>query len=148
MKVVLLQDVRALGLKGDVVEVSAGYARNKILPQKLGLEATPKVLNDLKLREQYLEKVAKEQLEASKVLAAKLENQEITLSIKTGEGGKTFGSVSTKEIAVAVKDQLGIEIDKKKMVLTEAIKSLGVTEVPMKLHPEVTATLRVKVIEK
>lgn len=148
MKVVLLQDVRALGLKGDVVEVSAGYARNKILPQKLGLEATPKVLNDLKLREQYLEKVAKEQLEASKVLAAKLENQEITLSIKTGEGGKTFGSVSTKEIAVAVKDQLGIEIDKKKMVLTEAIKSLGVTEVPMKLHPEVIATLRVKVIEK
>lgn len=148
MKIVLLEDVKTLGKKGDVVEVSAGYARNKILPQKLGIEATPRALNDLKLQEKHAEKVTQEYLEAAQKLAAELENQSVTLSIKTGEGGRTFGSVSTKEIAVAVKDQLGIEVDKKKMVLAEAIKAIGVTEVPLKLHPNVTATLKVNVVEK
>jgi len=148
MKVVLLEDVKTLGKKGDVVEVSTGYARNKILPQKLGIEATSKALNDLKLQEKHAEKVAQDHLEAAQKLAGEIENQSVTLSIKTGEGGRTFGSISTKEIAVAVKEQLGIEIDKKKMVLTEAIKTLGVTQVPLKLHPNVTATLQVKVVEK
>ena len=148
MKIVLLEDVKTLGKKGDIVEVSPGYARNKILPQKLGIEATPKALNDLKLQEKHVEKVAKEHLEAAQELASKIEDQSVTLAIKTGEGGRTFGSVSTKEIAIAVKEQLGFEIDKKKMVLPEAIKTLGVTEVPMKLHPNVIAKLKVKVIEK
>ena len=148
MKIVLLEDVKTLGKKGDIVEVSPGYARNKILPQKLGIEATPKALNDLKLQEKHVEKIAKEHLEAAQELAAKIEDQSVTLAIKTGEGGRTFGSVSTKEIAIAVKEQLGFEIDKKKMVLPEAIKTLGVTEVPMKLHPNVIAKLKVKVIEK
>ena len=145
MKVILLEDVKALGKKGQIVNVSDGYARNMILPKKLGLEATPKNLNDLKLQKANEEKVAKEVYEAAQAFAKDLETKEIILTLKTGEGGRTFGSVSTKEISQATHDQLGLELDKKKMQLKEAIKSFGVYEVPVKVHPKVTATLRVKV---
>jgi large subunit ribosomal protein L9 len=147
MKVILLQDVKSLGKKGDVVTVSDGYARNQLLPKKLGLEATSKNLNDLKLQNQHADKVAQEQFEAAKALAETLSDKQVELKIKAGEGGRTFGSVSTKEISGAVKDQLGLDIDKKKMSLSDPIKALGTYEVSIKLHPKVTGTLRVKVTE-
>lgn len=147
MQVVLLEDVKALGKKGQIVKVNDGYARNFILPKKLGVEANSKNLNDLKLQQANAEKVAAEQLAAAKELAAKLEKLSVTLTMKAGEGGKAFGSVSGKEIAKAVTDQLGLEIDKKKLVLPDAIKTFGTHEVPVKLHKDVTAKLAVKVQE-
>lgn len=147
MEVVLLEDVKALGKKGQIVKVNDGYARNFILPKKLGLEATAKNLNDLKLQKANEAKIAAEQLAEAKALAAKLDELSVTVSIKAGEGGRTFGSVSTKEIAKAAADQLKLDIDKKKMVLPDPIKSIGTFEVPIKLHKEVTAKLRVKVTE-
>lgn len=147
MQVILLQDVKSLGKKGDVVKVSDGYARNMILPKKLGVEATSKNLNDLKLQNQHAEKLAQERLEAAKQLAKDLEDKIVEVKIKSGEGGRTFGSVSTKEISAAVKQQLDLDLDKKKMVLNDPIKALGTYEVGVKLHPQVTGTLRVKVTE-
>ena len=124
MEVILLEDVRTLGKKGQIVKINDGYARNYVLPKKLGIEATPKEL------------------------AASIEDKSVTLSMKTGEGGKTFGTISTKEIAVAAKEQLGLEVDKKKMKLDEPIKTLGTHIVALKLHKDVTARLTVKVVEK
>lgn len=147
MKVILLQDVKSLGKKGEVVTVSDGYARNMILPKKLGVEATAKNMNDLKLQNQHADKVAQEQLEAAKQMAEDIKDKIVEVKIKAGEGGRTFGSVSTKEISSAIKQQWQMDIDKKKMVLAEPIKSLGTFEVPVKLHPKVTGTLRVKVTE-
>ena len=147
MEIVLLEDVKALGKKGQIVKVNDGYARNFILPKKLGVEATAKNLNDLKLQKANAEKVAAEQLAEAKALAEKIGELSVTLKMKAGEGGRAFGSVSSKEIAVAAKDQLGLEIDKKKMVLSEAIKTFGTHEVPVKLHKDVTAKLTVKVTE-
>ena len=148
MKVILLEDVKNLGKKGQVVDVSDGYARNFVLPKKLGVEANGKNMNDLKLKKANEEKIAKEQLEAAKELAALMEIKEVVVYIKSGEGGRTFGSVSSKEIAAAAKEQCGLEIDKKKIQLPEAIKSLGVYEVMVKLHPKVTGKLKVKVQEE
>jgi large subunit ribosomal protein L9 len=148
MKVILLEDVKTLGKKGDIVDVSDGYARNAILPKKLGVEATSKNLNDLKLKNQHADKVAAENLEKAKELAKVVEKQKVVLKIKTGEGGKIFGSVSTKEIAQAAKEQTGLELDKKKMQLSEPIKALGSYEVPVKLHPQVTANLTIQVTEE
>ncbi|MGN1313515.1 MAG: 50S ribosomal protein L9 [Lachnospiraceae bacterium] len=148
MKIILLEDVKSLGKKGDIINANDGYARNYILPQKLGVEATPKNLNDLKLKKNNEEKIAKEQLDAAAQLAKELETKEVIVKIKAGECGKTFGSVSTKEIAVAFKEQCGVEVDKKKIQLEEAIKSFGVYKVNIKLHPKVTGVLTVKVQEK
>ena len=148
MKVILLQDVKSLGKKGEIVNVNDGYARNFILPKKLGVEATGKNLNDLKLQKNNEKKVAQEQLEAAKALAAKLAEGGASLAIKVGEGGRAFGSVSSKEIAAAVKEQMGLELDKKKISLKEPIKSLGTHIVTVKLHPEVAAELKVSVKEE
>ena len=115
MKIILLQDEKKLGKKGDIIEASEGYARNYILPKKIGVEATSKNMNDLKLQKANEEKVAQENLDAAKALAAELETKQVMVKIKAGEGGKTFGSVSSKEIATACKEQHGIEIDKKKI---------------------------------
>ena len=147
MKIILLQDEKKLGKKGDIIEASEGYARNYILPKKIGVEANAKNMNDLKLQKANDEKVAKEQLEAAKAMAADLETKQVVVKIKAGEGGRTFGSVSTKEIATAFKEQHGVEIDKKKIVLPESIKSFGNYEVAVKLHPQVTGKLTVKVTE-
>lgn len=147
MKVILLEDVKSLGKKGQIVNVSDGYARNMLLPKKLGLEATPKNLNDLKLQKAHEDKVAQENLEAAQAFAKELEDKEVTVSIKVGKEGRTFGSVSTKEIAEAAKVQLGYEIDKKKMLLENPIRELGTTMVGIKLHPKVMAQLKVKVVE-
>lgn len=148
MKIILLQDEKKLGKKGDIVEVSEGYARNYILPKKIGAEASAKNMNDLKLRKANEEKLAKERLEAARELAVRLENMQVVLKIKAGEGGRTFGSVSSKEIAAAFKEQHGIELDKRKIQLTEALKNFGSYEVEVKLHPQVTGRFTVKVIEE
>lgn len=147
MKVILLEDVKKLGKKGEVIEVSDGYARNYVLPKKLGVEASGKNMNDLKLQKANKEKIEKENLEAAKAMAEEMEKDQVVVSIKSGEGGKTFGSVSSREIAQSYKEQCGKEIDKKKIVLPEPIKSLGVYEVSVKLHPSVTGKLKVKVTE-
>lgn len=147
MKIILLEDVKSLGKKDEIVDVSDGYARNYVLPKKLGLEATSKNLNDLKLKKAHEDKVAAEILAQAKELADKMKDESITLSIKVGEGGKTFGSVSSKEIAEAMKSQLGHNIEKKKIVLKEPIKSLGTHIVDIKLHTKVTAQMSVKVVE-
>ena len=141
MKVILLEDVKALGKKGEIVNVNDGYARNFILPKKLGLEATGKNLNDLKLQKANVEKVAAEQLKEAQEFAKKIAAGSVELAIKFGEGGRAFGSVSSKEIAAAAKEQMGFDIDKKKIQLKDALKTVGTHEVPVKLHPKVTAEL-------
>ena len=147
MKVILTADVKSLGKKGEIVDVSDGYARNMLLPKKLGVEANSKNIHDLKLQKANEDKVAKEILEQAKALAAEIAEKSVTVSIKVGEGGKTFGSVSSKEIAEAAKAQIDLELDKKKIQLSSPIRTLGVTMVPVKLHPKVTAELKVHVKE-
>lgn len=146
MKVILLEDVKSVGKKDEVVEVNNGYARNVLLRKGLGIEATKKALNDLKLRKANDDRLAAEALEAAKVLAKEIEGKQLVLKMKVGQGGRTFGSVSTKEIAAEAKKQLGFELDKKKMHC-EPIKNLGFHDVAVKVHPKVIATLRVKVEE-
>ena len=148
MKVILLEDVKSLGKKGEVVNVNDGYARNLLFKKNLGIEATKQNLNDLKLQKQNNDKLEAERLEEAKKLAKELEEKEVVLAIKTGSDGRVFGSVSTKEIAEAAKEQLGYELDKKKMHLKDAIKSFGTFHVPVKLHPKVTVELKVVVKEK
>lgn len=148
MKVILLQDVKALGKKGEVVEVSEGYARNMLLKKGLGKEANGQNMNDLKLQKANAEKVAKEALEAAQALAKEMEGKTVKIAVKAGEGGRVFGSVSTKEIAEEMKKQLGFEVDKKKITLDVPIKALGMTNVSIKLHTKVTAEIKVHVVEK
>ncbi len=145
MKVILLQDVKTLGKKGDIVEASDAYARNVLFSKKLAVEANNKNLNDLKLQNAHAEKVAEENYEKALELKKELEEKLVEVKLKSGKDGKTFGSISTKEIAEAAKKQLDLTLDKKKMVLNDPIKSLGTYEVQVKLHTKVTATLRVHV---
>ncbi|MCD7725838.1 MAG: 50S ribosomal protein L9 [Clostridiales bacterium] len=148
MKVILLEDVKSLGKRGEIVNVSDGYARNFVLPKKLGVEANSANMNDLKLQKANADKVAQQQLEDAQELARLLETKEVVVSMKSGEGGRTFGSISSKEIAAAAKKQCALELDKKKIQLPESIKALGVYEVNVKLHTKVTGKLRVKVVEE
>lgn len=145
MKVILLQDVKSLGKKGDMVEVSDGYARNFILKKKVGVEANEVNMNDLKLQKANQEKVAKEQYDAAVALGKELEELTVKVSVKAGEGGKVFGAVTSKEIAQELSKQYGKEVDKKKIQLADSIKHVGSFEVLVKLHTKVTATLRVQV---
>lgn len=148
MKVILTEDVKSLGKKGEIVEVIDGYARNFILKKKKGVEANSQNLNDLKLKKANDDKLAQEQLEAAKELGKKIEAGKVEMSIKTGEGGKAFGSIASKELAAEVKEQMGLAVDKKKIQLKEAIKTLGTHNVPIKLHPKVTVELKVIVSEE
>lgn len=148
MKVILLEDVKPLGKRGDIVEVSAGYARNALIPKKLGVEATPENRNNLKLKIRHEEKVAAEKLAEAKELAKEMEGWKVEVQIKAGENGRVFGSVSTKEIADACEKQYGKKIDKKKIEVDVPMKSLGMYELPVRLHPEVKGTLHVHVSEK
>lgn len=148
MKIILLQDEKKLGKKGDIVDVNDGFARNYVLPKKIGVEATGKNLNDLKLQKANADKLAKEALQAAKDFAEKMKEETVVVKMKAGAGGKAFGSVSSKEIAQAYKEQNGKEIDKKKIVVNDPIKGFGTFEVKVKLHPQVTADLTVKVVEE
>ena len=147
MEVILLQDVKALGKKGQKVNVSEGYARNFILPKKLGIEVNAKNMNDLKLQKAHEDKLAAQALADAQELAKELEDKTVVVKLKSGKDGRVFGSVSKKEIAEELKAQHNIDIDKKKMVLNDAIKALGNYEVVCKLHKDVTAKLVVKVTE-
>ena len=145
MEVILLEDVKALGKKGEVVKVSDGYAKNFILKKKLGVEANSANKNDLKLQKANEAKVAQEKLDAAKALAEELKDKKVVIKIKAGNGDRVFGSISAKEIAAETKKQLGLEIDKKKIVMEEGIKNLGFHTVKVKLHKDVMATLDIKV---
>ena len=145
MQVILLQDVKSLGKKGDIVKVSDGYARNMLIPKKLGVEATEKNKNDLRLQKKHEEKLAARKLEDARKMAEDLGRLTISVNITAGENGKVFGSISAKEIAASAKAQHGIDLDKKKIQLAEPIRSFGDFEVPIKLHPQVTGKLNVKV---
>ena len=147
MKVILLQDVKSLGKKGDIVEVSEGYARNMLLKKGLGKEATGQNMNDLKLQKANAEKIAREILETAQALAKEMEGKSIRVAVKTGDGGRVFGSVSSKEIAEEIKKQLGYDVDKKKIQIDNPIRALGVTNVAIKLHAKVTAEIAGKVVE-
>lgn len=148
MKVILLADVKPHGKKGEVVEVSDGYARNVLIKKKQAKEATSENLNNLKLANAHADKVAAENLAEARKMAETMKDWLVETSIKTGEGGRTFGSVSSKEIAEAVEAQYDVKLDKKKFVMDEPIRSVGTHEVKVKLHQKVTAVLRVHVGEK
>ena len=148
MKVILLQDVKSVGKKGEIVELSEGYAHNFIITRTLGKEATPANLNDAKLKKANDEKVAAQKLEDAKALSTEIEKLTVVCRIKTGKEGKSFGSVSSKEIAEQMKAQHDVELDRKKIVLDEPIKALGEYKVTVKLHPQVSAVLAVKVEEE
>ena len=147
MKIILLEDVKSLGKKGEIVDVSDGYARNFILPKKKGVEATGANLNTLKLQKANQEKIAQENFEAAKELAADLQKEPVEIKIKAGEGGKLFGAISSKEIAAAIKEQHGLDVDKKKIVLDEPIKTLGAHIVKIKLHKDVSTEVKINVTE-
>ena len=146
MKVILLEDVNSKGKRDDIINVSDGYARNYLFPQKLAMEATPKNLNDIKLKKANAAKVAAQELAEAKELSEKIAAASVEVKIKAGENGKTFGSVTAKEIAEASQAQAGIFIDRKKIVLSDAIKAVGEYTMPVKLHPEVAADLKVRVV--
>ncbi len=147
MKVILLQDVKSVGKKGEMVNVSEGYAKNFIIPRKLGVEATNSNMNDLKLKKQSEEKRKAEELQAAKELKEALEQKTVKVAVKTGDNGKLFGSVTNKEIAAALEEQTGLKVDKKKIVLDDQIKMVGEKTVAVKLHPQVTAELKVVIAE-
>ena len=146
MQVILLQDVKSLGKKGDMLDINDGYARNYIIPKKLGVPANEANKNDLKLQKANEAKIAKENLDAAKELGAKIEKSSVNVPIKVGENGRAFGAVTAKEISEALEKQCGIKVDKKKIQLKEAIKAVSEADVPVKLHPDVTALLKVKVV--
>ena len=148
MKIILLEDVKPHGKKGEIIEVADGFAKNVLIKKKQALEATPKNLNDIKLQNKHKEKVAAENLSEAREMAKKMENWKVETKVKAGVEGKVFGSVSSKEIALAIRNQYGENVDKKKFLMDEPIKTLGVHEVKVKLHPEVMATLRVHVVSK
>ena len=146
MKIILLEDVKSLGKKGEIVNVSDGYARNMLLPKKLGAEATTANLNSLKLKKANDDKMAQEALEAAKAFKGKVEAAGVRIPIKVGENVKVVGSVSAREIADAAREQLGFELDKKKFIMDGPIRELGMVRVPVRLHPQVTAELAVEVV--
>lgn len=148
MQIILLEDVKNLGKKGDLVQANDGYARNFIIPKKLGVEATPKNLNDLRQQKLAEEKRQAEILAEAEALAEQFKGKVVNLSIRVGKEGKSFGAISTKEIADEAKKQFGLEIDKKKMVLSDSIKAGGSFKIPVKLHNKVTAELEVLVKEE
>jgi large subunit ribosomal protein L9 len=146
MEVILLQDIKNVGKKGDQVTLKDGYARNLISKNQV-VEATAKNKNDLKLKQAHEDKLAAQRLEDAQKLAENLAGMSVKVGLKVGKDGKIFGSVSSKEIAEACKEQLNLDVDKKKLVLPEPIKELGTIQVPLKLHPQVTASLNVIVEE-
>jgi large subunit ribosomal protein L9 len=147
VKVILLEDVKKLGKKGDLVDVADGYARNYLLPRNLAQEATAGGIKQIKQQKAALEKRKKKEKELAQEIAEKLSKTSVTLKVKAGDQGKLFGSVTSKDISEALKEQQQIQVDRRKIELTEPIKSLGSYEVDIKLAPEVEAKLTVKIIE-
>lgn len=148
MKVILTEDVKKVGKKGEILEVKDGYARNALLPKGLAVEANNVNLNQRKLEQKAEDKRKQQELDEANEIKEKLEGKSISIGIKTGEGGRVFGSVTSKEIAEAMKEAFGVKIDKKKIQLSDPIKSLGSTHVTIKLHQKVSAKVTVAVVEQ
>lgn len=146
MKVILTQDVKKVGKKGELLEVKDGYARNALFPKGLAVEANAVNLNQRKLEQKSEDKRKQQELDDAQAVANTINDKEVKLTVKVGEGGKVFGSVTSKEIAEALQKEYGVKIDKKKIQLKEAIKGLGGQKVSIKLHPSVTATISVLVV--
>ncbi len=148
MKVILLKDVKSIGTKGDVKEVSVGYAQNFLLKNNLAVEATPGNISRLEGQKNRVAKDAAEELAEAKVLKEQIDEITVEMKAKSGEGGRLFGSITTKQIAEALNKTEGIKVDRRKMELPDAIRALGFTNVPIRIHPDVTATLKVHVVEE
>lgn len=148
MKVILLKDVKGQGKKGDVVKVSAGYARNYLIKNNLAQEATPGNLKTLKLQQQKVEQAEEAEKERAIELKEKLSNLTVELSAKAGSQGRLFGSITNQQIASELKKKHNIKVDRRKIELDQPIRSLGHTEVPVRLHPEVVGSIKVHVTEK
>lgn len=146
MKVILTQDVKKVGKKGELLEVKDGYARNALFPKGLAVEANNVNMNQRKLEQRAEDKRKQQELDEANEIAAKINDKEIKLAVKAGEGGKVFGSITSKEIAEEIQKKFNVKIDKKKIQLKEAIKGLGGQKVVIKLHPSVTATVTVLVV--
>jgi len=147
LKVILLEDVKKLGKKGDLIDVADGYARNYLFPRNLAREATEGGIKQLNQEKAAIENKKRKEREQAKALAAKLSETTITLKVKSGEKGKLFGSVTSKDIAEALKEQQNVEVDRRKIELAEPIKSLGSYKIGIKLAPDIEARLTVKIVE-
>ncbi|NDO46947.1 50S ribosomal protein L9 [Clostridium sp. MD294] len=147
MKVILLEDVKSVGKKGELVNASDGYAKNFLFPKKLAVEATKSNLNDFELKQKSEAKRKKEELEQAQNMAKELENKTVTVKVKTGENGKLFGSVTNKEVAEEIVKQTGMQIDKKKVSIGDPIKMVGERTAVIKLHPKVSAEITIKIVE-
>lgn len=146
MKVILLQDVKGQGKKGDLINAADGYARNFLLPRKLAIEASASALNEMKNRDAAQKHKVAAASAAAQADAQKLAGRTVTLKEKAGSSGKLFGAVTTREIADAITEQLGVEVDKHKLVLNENIKSFGEYEIKIKLGSDVSASIKLSVI--
>lgn len=147
MKMILLQDVKSVGKKGELINASEGYAKNFLLPKKLAVEATKANLNDYELKQKADARRKKEELEAAQEMAKALEDKVITIKVKTGSNGKLFGAVTNKEVAEEIVKQTNLPIDKKKVSIGDSIKMLGERTAVIKLHPKVTAEVSIKIVE-
>ena len=147
MKVILLEDVKSVGKKGELVNASDGYAKNFLFPKKLAVESTKSNLNDFELKQKAEAKRKKEELEQAQNMAKELENKTVTVKVKTGENGKLFGSVTNKEVAEEIVKQTGMQIDKKKVSIGDPIKMVGERTAVIKLHPKVSAEITIKIVE-
>ena len=145
MKLILLEDVKGVGKKGDIVNKNDGYALNFLIPKKLAVEATKSNMNDLELKKKSDAKRKQEELDAAKKIGDEIKDKVVKVSVKAGENGKVFGSVTNKEIAAALLQQTGIEVDKKKFVFDDPIKMVGKRIVKVKLHPQVTVEMAVEI---
>ncbi len=145
MKVILLEDIKGVGKKGQMINASDGHARNYLLPKKLAVEATKSNLNELEAKQKSQANKQQKELEQAQKLEKDLQEKVVSIPVKTGDNGKLFGSVTNKEIAAALEEQTGLVIDKKKIVLPEVIKAIGLQTVEVKLHPQVTAKLKVEI---
>ena len=147
MKVILLQDVKKLGKKGEIIEVSEGYGRNFLLPRKLAAPGTAENINDAKQKQAAAQHKAQVASDEAVILASQLKKVELTIPVKVGEGGKVFGAVTGKNVSEAAKKQYDIDLDKKKVEIKEPIKTLGTYEVIIRVHPTITSVIKVHVVE-
>ena len=146
MKVILQQEVKKVGKKGDILEVSEGYARNFLLPKGLAVQATSTNLNAVNQQKKSEERKQQQAVDEATLMAAQLSKIEVSIAVKIGEGGKLFGSVTGKDIAEALKKDHNIDIDKRKIELKETVKGLGDYEAVIKVHPEITSKIKVHII--
>lgn len=146
MKVILEQDLKKVGKKGDIVEVSEGYARNFLFPKNIAIEATASNVNVAKAKQGSQQRKKQQANDEAILMAAQLEKVEITLAVRVGEAGKLFGSITGKDISAALKKDFNIDIDKRKIELTNEIKSIGDYEAVIKVHPTITAKITLHII--